>query len=488
MKQLLTLLLVLGTLMSSAQRRKSSSNHTAKSILSETSVDGLRFRHVGTALMSGRIADFAVNPDDPTEYYVAVASGGVWKTVNNGNTYEPVFDDQGSYSIGVVSMDPNNHNVVWVGTGENNNQRSVAYGDGVYKSMDGGKSWQHMGLKNSEHIGSIVVDPTNSDIVYVAAVGPLWSKGGDRGLYKTTDGGKSWNRVLHVNEHTGVNEVHMDPRDPNVLYAASHQRRRHVFTYISGGPGSGVHKSTDGGATWKKITGGLPSVDLGRIGLAISPANPEYIYAIVEAARGEGGFYISTTRGESWEKRSSYTSSGNYYQEIIADPVDPDKVYSMNTWMKVTSDGGRTFNNVGEDNKHVDNHCLWINPNNTRHMLAGCDGGVYETWNTGKHWSYKANLSITQFYKVSVDNTKPFYHIYGGTQDNNSLGGPSRTVSASSIVNEDWYITQGGDGFETQVDPTNPDISYVQAQYGVLSRHDRQSGELKGIQPKERKG
>ncbi|MEO9849648.1 MAG: glycosyl hydrolase [Reichenbachiella sp.] len=488
MKQLLTLLLVLGTLMSSAQRRKSSSNHTAKSILSETSVDGLRFRHVGTALMSGRIADFAVNPDDPTEYYVAVASGGVWKTVNNGNTYEPVFDDQGSYSIGVVTMDPNNHNVVWVGTGENNNQRSVAYGDGVYKSMDGGKSWQHMGLKNSEHIGSIVVDPTNSDIVYVAAVGPLWGKGGDRGLYKTTDGGKSWNRVLHLNEHTGVNEVHMDPRDPNVLYAASHQRRRHVFTYISGGPGSGVHKSTDGGATWKKITGGLPSVDLGRIGLAISPANPEYIYAIVEAARGEGGFYISTTRGESWEKRSSYTSSGNYYQEIIADPVDPDKVYSMNTWMKVTSDGGRTFNNVGEDNKHVDNHCLWINPNNTRHMLAGCDGGVYETWNTGKHWSYKANLSITQFYKVSVDNTKPFYHIYGGTQDNNSLGGPSRTVSASSIVNEDWYITQGGDGFETQVDPTNPDISYVQAQYGVLSRHDRQSGELKGIQPKERKG
>lgn len=487
MKKLLTLLLVFSVLVTSAQRRKSSTS-SSTSILSETSVGGLKFRHVGPALMSGRIADFAVNPDDPTEYYVAVASGGVWKTTNNGNTYTPVFDSQGSYSIGVVTMDPNNHNVVWVGTGENNNQRSVAYGDGVYKSLDGGSTWQHMGLKNSEHIGSIVVDPTNSDIVYVAATGPLWSKGGDRGLYKTTDGGKSWNRVLHIDEHTGVNEVHMDPRNPQVLYAACHQRRRHVFTYISGGPGSGIHKSTDGGQSWKKITSGLPTVDLGRIGMAISPANPEYIYAIVEAARGEGGFYISTTRGESWEKRSSYTSSGNYYQEIVADPIDPDKVYSMNTWMKVTSDGGRTFRNVGEDNKHVDNHCLWINPANTRHMLAGCDGGVYETWNNGAHWSYKANLSITQFYKVSVDNTKPFYHIYGGTQDNNSLGGPSRTVSASSIVNEDWYITQGGDGFETQVDPSNPDISYVQAQYGVLSRHDRKSGELKGIQPKERKG
>ena len=301
MRQLLTLLLVFGVLVSSAQRRKGSTN-TPESVLSKTSVDGLKFRHVGPALMSGRIADFAVNPDDPTEYYVAVASGGVWKTTNNGNTYNPVFDSQGSYSIGVVTMDPNNHNVVWVGTGENNNQRSVAFGDGVYKSLDGGKTWNHMGLKNSEHIGSIVVDPTNSDIVYVAATGPLWSKGGDRGLYKTTDGGQSWNRVLHIDEHTGVNEVHMDPRDPQVLYAASHQRRRHVFTYISGGPGSGIHKSTDGGQSWKKITSGLPAVDLGRIGMAISQANPEYIYAIVEAARGEGGFYISTTRGESWEK------------------------------------------------------------------------------------------------------------------------------------------------------------------------------------------
>lgn len=489
MKQVLTLLLILGTLVAPAQRRKKFSiQKTPESALSQTSVDRLKFRHVGPALMSGRIADFAVNPDNPTEYYVAVASGGVWKTVNNGNTYEPIFDNQGSYSIGVVTMDPNNPNVIWVGTGENNNQRSVAYGDGVYKSLDGGKTWKHMGLKKSEHIGSIVVDPNNSDVVYVAAIGPLWSEGGDRGLYKTTNGGESWHRVLHIDKHTGINEVHMDPRNSEVLYATAHQRRRHVFTYISGGPGSGIHKSTDGGKTWKEINSGLPSVDLGRIGLAISPANPEYIYAIVEAARGEGGFYISTTRGESWEKRSSYVSSGNYYQEIAVDPVNPNKIYGMNTWMKVSVDGGRTFNNVGEDNKHVDNHCLWINPDNTNHLLAGCDGGIYETWNSGKHWSYKANLSITQFYKVSVDNAKPFYNIYGGTQDNNSLGGPSRTVSASSIVNEDWYITQGGDGFETQIDPENTDIVYAQYQYGGLTRFDKKSGELKGIQPKERKG
>lgn len=489
MKHLLTLLLITATLVAPAQRKKKFSIQKAEeSALSQTSFDGLKFRHVGPALMSGRIADFAVNPDDPTEYYVAVASGGVWKTTNNGNTYEPIFDSQGSYSTGVVTMDPNNHNVIWVGTGENNNQRSVAYGDGVYKSLDGGKTWKNMGLEKSEHIGSIVVDPNNSNVVYVAAVGPLWSDGGDRGLYKSTNGGENWHRVLHIDKHTGVNEVHMDPRNSDILYATAHQRRRHVFTYIGGGPGSGIHKSTDGGKTWKEINSGLPKVDLGRIGLAISPANPEYIYAIVEAARGEGGFYISTTRGESWEKRNSYVSSGNYYQEIVPDPINPDKIYAMDTWMQVSVDGGRSFKNVGEDSKHVDNHCLWINPDNTKHLLAGCDGGIYETWNSGKHWSYKANLSITQFYKVSVDNAKPFYHIYGGTQDNLSMGGPSRTVSASSIGNSDWYITQNGDGFETQIDPENTDIVYAQYQYGGLTRFDKKSGEQKGIQPKPRKG
>ena len=370
-------------------------------------------------------------------------------------------------------MDPNNTNVIWVGTGENNNQRSVAYGDGIYKSVDGGKSWEHMGLKNSEHIGKIIVHPDNSDVVYVAAIGPLWSKGGDRGLYKTEDGGKTWNSIIEVDEHTGVNDVVMDPRNPDVLYASTLQRRRHVFTYVGGGPGSAMHKSVDGGKTWSKINKGLPSVELGRIGLTVSPANPEIIYAIVEAANGKGGFFASTNRGASWEKRSSHVTSGNYYQEIVADPVDEHTVYSMDTWMSVTHDGGKTFKLVGEDTKHVDNHCMWINPHNNKHWVVGCDGGIYETYDGAKTWDFKKNLPVTQFYKVAVDNDSPFYNIYGGTQDNFSLGGPSRVLTNHGIRNSEWFITNGGDGFESQIDPNNPNIVYAQSQYGGLVRYDK---------------
>lgn len=487
MKKLVVFLLVVAVT-SSANAQKRKKDNPQKTILDSTSLAGLKFRSLGPALTSGRIADIAVNPKNNKEYYVATASGGVWKTINSGTTFSPLFDSQGSYSIGCVTIDPNNHNVIWVGTGENNNQRSVAYGDGVYKSIDGGKSWTHMGLKNSEHIGNILVDPRNSNIIYVSAIGPLWSSGGDRGLFKSEDGGETWNTVLSIDEHTGINEVHMDPRNPDVLYAVAFQRRRHVFTYLGGGPGSGLHKSEDGGKTWKKINKGLPKVDMGRIGLAISPANPEYIYAIVEAAEDKSGFYISTNRGASWEKRSKFVTSGNYYQEIVADPVNPDKVYAMDTWMKVTLDGGKTFKNVGEDYKHVDNHTMWINPNDTDHLLNGNDGGIYESWDGGKHWSFKANLPVTQFYKVAVDNAKPFYNIYGGTQDNFSIGGPSRTTSANGPNNYDWFITKGGDGFESQVAPDNPNIIYAQSQYGVLARYDKLSGEKKGIQPKARKG
>ena len=485
-RSILLLLLIFFSFHTHAQRKKKSTPQ--KSQLEKTNLSGLKFRSVGPALTSGRIADIAVNPQNPSEYYVATASGGVWKTINSGNTYTPIFDNEGSYSIGCVTIDPNNPSIIWVGTGENNNQRSVAYGDGVYKSADGGKSWTHTGLKNSEHIGNIIVDPRNSNTIYVAAIGPLWSSGGDRGLFKSVDGGKTWENILSIDKHTGINEVRMDPRNPDVLYAVSYQRRRHVFTYLGGGPGSGIHKSEDGGATWTKINNGLPNVDLGRIGLAISPTNPEYIYAIVEAAYGKGGFYRSTDRGASWEKRGGFSTSGNYYQEIIADPVNPEKVYAMDTWMKVTNDGGKTFKNVGEDYKHVDNHTMWIDPNDTRHLLNGNDGGIYESWDSGKHWSFKGNLPVTQFYKVAVDNAKPFYNIYGGTQDNFSLGGPSRTTSYNGPHNFDWFITHGGDGFESQVAPDNPDIVYAQSQYGVLVRYDKRSGEEKGIQPKERKG
>lgn len=464
-------------------QKKKKGGEAEKSPIEQVGLSGLKFRSVGPALTSGRIADIAVNPQNFSEYYVAVASGGVWKTTNAGTTYQPIFDHQGSYSIGCVTIDPSNPNTVWVGTGENNNQRSVAYGDGVYRSDDAGMTWKHMGLKNSEHIGKIVVDPRNSNVVYVAAYGPLWSDGGDRGLYKTTDGGKTWNKVITTDDYTGVNDVIIDPRFPDHLYATTHQRRRHVFTYISGGPGSKLMKSMDGGQTWDTLSNGFPGGDLGRIGLAISPVNPDYVYAIVEASPSKKGFYRSTNRGASWSKRSGYSTSGNYYQEIICDPVLVDRVYSMATYGKVTHDGGKTWVPTGERHKHVDNHCIWIDPTDNKHFIEGCDGGLYETWDQGKTWDFKANLPVTQFYKVTVDNASPFYNIYGGTQDNFSLGGPSQTTNIAGITNADWFITNGGDGFESAVDWENPNIVYAQAQYGWLVRYDKASGEAVGIQP-----
>lgn len=462
---------------------------TTKHYLDSVQIN-LNWRSVGPALTSGRISDFAVHPASRSVYYVATASGGVWKTVNAGTTYEPIFDGQGSYSIGCVTLAPSNPNIVWVGTGENNNQRSVAYGDGVYKSQDGGKSWKNMGLKESEHIGRIIVHPTNPDIIYVAAIGPLWRAGGDRGVYKTTDGGVTWNQVLQkdgkslLDEHTGVTDLIMDPRNPDVLYAAAFQRRRHVFTYVGGGPGSALYKSTDGGATWIKSTSGLPESDIGRIGLGISPADPENLYAMVEATADKGGFFKSTDRGASWQKQSGHVTSGNYYCEIFPHPTEPNTIISMDVFNQISKDGGKSWQRLGEQYKHVDNHVHWIDPKDTQYHLSGCDGGIYESFDAGKTWHFKANLPVTQFYKVEVDNTLPFYHIHGGTQDNYSLGGPSRTRNGHGIANADWYVTSQGDGFESQIDPDNPDIIYAQAQHGALLRYDRASGEMTSIQPK----
>ncbi len=450
--------------------------------LDSSLLKGLEFRAIGPALTSGRIGDLAILPDHPTTWYVGVSSGGVWKTVNAGVTWNPIFDSYDSYSIGAVTVDPNDPLVVWVGTGENNSQRSVGYGDGLYKSIDGGRSFDLVGLEQSEHIAKIVVDPRDSDIVLVAAQGPLWASGGDRGLFRTSDGGTTWDLVLEIDENTGVTDLLMDPRNPDLLYAAAYQRRRHVWTLINGGPGSGIYKSLDGGVSWKKANKGLPSGEKGRIGLAMSPQSPSVLYATVEAADGKSGFFRSDDRGERWSRQSDYiATSPQYYQEIVADPHRFDRVYSLDTRTQVTEDGGKTWSRLGGEWRHVDDHALWIDPRDEDHLLIGGDGGLYETWDGGDNWDVKANLPVTQFYKVAVDNAEPFYNVYGGTQDNATQGGPSRTITQHGIRNSDWFITVGGDGFDPAVDPEDPNIVYSQWQYGGLIRFDRSTGERKAL-------
>jgi len=444
---------------------------------------GLRLRSIGPAFISGRVTALAVNPFSRAQYYVGVASGGVWKTDNDGLTWSPVFQNEGSFSIGDVKLDPRDPAIVWVGTGENNSQRSVDYGDGVYKSEDGGKSWTNVGLKHSEHIGRIAISPKDSNTVFVAAEGPLWSPGGDRGVYRTTDGGKSWKKVLNVSENTGFADVVIDPDDSDTVYAAAYQRRRHVWTLIDGGPEGAIYRSVDGGNSWTKLKSGLPSVDMGRIGIAVSPVDHNVVYATVEAADGKGGIFRSSNRGATWELRNPYNETAMYYGQIVADPKNVDRIYVMNVLIRVSDDGGKTLHPLGEKYKHVDNHVIWIDPADTNYYLVGCDGGLYESFDRGANWSYKNNLPVAQFYDVALDNSKPFYYVYGGTQDNSSVGGPSRTLKISGIPNEDWFFTQGGDGFRSVIDPEDPNTIYAEYQYGNLTRFDRRTGEQIGIQP-----
>jgi len=465
------------------QKPTSDEKEKPKELLTSSILNGLQFRSIGPAFTSGRIADFAVNPLNHKEYYVAVACGNVWKTENAGITYQPIFDNYGSYSTASIVIDPRNTNVVWLGTGEYNSQRAIGWGDGIYLSEDAGKSWKNMGLKKSEHIGRVAIDPRNSH-VYVAAQGPLWGDGGERGLYKTTDNGKTWNKILNISDKTGITDIVIDPRNPDILYCASYQRRRHVFTLIDGGPESAIYKSIDAGATWDKMTNGLPSGNVGRIGLAISPVNPDVVYAIIELPERKGGFYRTTNRGASWTKMSDHVSSSpQYYNRIFADPKNVDKVFSMNTVTAYTLDGGKTFINLGLKDRHVDDHAFWIDPDDTEHILIGGDGGIYESYDHGENWHHKGNLPVTQYYRVAVDDALPFYNVYGGTQDNNSMGGPSRTLSADGIVNSDWIVTTGGDGFQSRIEPGNPNIVYSQSQYGYLVRYDKQSDLAIGIQP-----
>ncbi|HVZ21750.1 MAG TPA: hypothetical protein VG871_11840, partial [Vicinamibacterales bacterium] len=494
---------------------------------------GLTLRSVGPYLTSGRIQDVDIDPKNPDVWYVASASGGLWKTENRGNTFTPVFDQGGSYSLGTVTIDPKDSNVVWLGTGENNNQRSVSFGDGVYKSIDAGKTWKRMGLENSEHIQKILIDPRNPNVVYVTAIGPLWRGGGDRGLYKTTDGGNTWKLVLKGdNEYTGATDAVMDPKKPDTLYVALLQRERQVGQLVGGGPGSGLYKTTDGGAHWTKLTKGLPSVELGRIGLGISSTNPKTVYALVTAQRGEGGFFRSDDAGASWKRIGRMLTQGRgfgapaqnvklkecepigasapeaqpaqpaggrggptddcyrggdpgYYNELFVNPFNPDEIWSPRDVNVTRSlDGGKTWKDVDmPQNVHVDYHEVQWDPSDKNHILVGNDGGLYETYD-GKTWRHFENLPLSQFYRVSTDNARPFYHLCGGAQDNQSYCGPSQTVNTVGIRTSEWIRVGGGDGFQGRVDPEDPNIVYAQSQEGNATRLDLRTGQTVLIVPR----
>jgi photosystem II stability/assembly factor-like uncharacterized protein len=464
---------------------------TAQEKKDENIYNGLSFRHIGPSYSSGRISDIAIHPSDENIWYVATGSAGVWKTVNAGITWKPVFENQTSYSIGCVTIDPSNPHTVWVGTGENTGGRHVGFGDGVYVSHDDGETWTNTGLKQSGHIAKIIIHPKNSAVVWVAAQGPLWNKGGERGIYKSTDGGKTWRRTLYVNEWTGATDLAIDPENPNVLYAATWQRHRTVASFIGGGPGSGIYKSTDGGETWVKLSKGLPQSRLGKTGLAISPFHHDMIFAAIETDRRTGGFYISRNGGMSWQKQSDIVGKGtgpHYYQEIFASPHRDGLVYFFSNWSRYTVDFGKTFKPVNEKNKHVDTHAIAFIPSDPDFVLFGTDGGLYESRDGTRTWRHIDNLPLTQFYRICVDDTQPFYNIYGGTQDNGTQGGPSRTTSSEGIIDGDWHTVLFADGYQTAVEPGNPDIVYGEFQEGALWRVDMRTGEAVFIQPQASQG
>ncbi len=454
-------------------------------------IGSLAFRSIGPALMSGRISDIAIDPARPNTWYVAVASGGVWKTKNAGTTWTPIFDSYTSYSIGCVALDPKNASTVWVGTGENVGGRHIGFGDGVYVSHDGGASFTNKGLKETEHVSRIVVDPRDANVIFVASQGPLWSSGGERGVYKSSDGGETWKQVLAKGPWTGATDLVMDHANPNVLYAALHQRHRTVAALLNGGPESGIHKSVDGGETWTELTNGIPGGDKGKIGLAVSPQKNNVVYAAIELPGREGGFFRSDDYGASWTKQSDYVAGGtgpHYYQELYADPHRFDVVYHANVVLGRTEDGGKTFDGVGNENKHVDNHAVAFHPNDPDFVLVGCDGGLYRSSDYGATFKFTENLPLTQFYKVDVDYDFPVYHVTGGTQDNNSQYGPSRTLTNNGIRNADWRITIGGDGHDCAIDPEDPNTIYGESQEGYLRRFDRATGETVDIRPQPDKG
>lgn len=452
----------------------------------EVALKNLQWRSIGPAIMGGRIDDFAVVEGNASTFYVGAATGGVWKTTNAGTTFEPIFDEQASTSIGDICIAPSDPNIVWVGSGEANNRQSSSWGDGVYRSLDGGKTWQNMGLRDSKHIGRIVIDSRDPNIVYVAAGGHLWGPNKERGVYKTTDGGKTWTQSLFINEDTGVTDIVIDPQSPGTLYAAAYQRRRVPWGFNGGGPGSALYKTIDGGASWKKLTKDLPEGgNTGRIGLDIYRGNPNIVYAIIENAKG--GVFRSEDRGETWKKMSDLDSRAMYYSQIRIDPNNDQRIWQCAANMFTSEDGGKTWVQNIVTRIHGDYHGLWIDPANSNHMLAGSDGGIHQSYDRGRSWDYINTIPLGQFYEISLDNKTP-YMVYGGLQDNGSWAGPSGTLSVEGITNDDWFRTGGGDGFYSVVDPTDPDTIYVESQDGNVARLELKTGERRNIRPEPAAG
>lgn len=448
----------------------------------------LEFRELGPATMGGRIDDFAVVENNPHIVFVGVASGGVWKTTNNGTTWEPVFDKEGVSTIGDIAIAPSDPAIVWVGTGEPNNRQSSSWGDGAYKSLDGGKTWKNMGLGASRHIGRIVINPHNPDVVYVAALGRLWGPNPERGLYKTTDGGKTWTQSLKINDDTGVSDIAMDPQSPDTLYAAAYQRRRTPFGFSGGGPGSALYKTTDGGATWKKLTKNLPyenGGDTGRIGLDIYRKDPNIVYAVVQHEKG--GTFRSEDKGETWKKMGDTNPRPSYYSQIRVDPNNDLRIWELGAQMFYSEDGGKTFSTTRVQKIHGDFHAMWIDPADSNHIITGSDGGIHWSYDNGRTWDFINTIAIGQFYEVGLDNENP-YHICGGLQDNGSWCGPIQTFSRDGIANEDWQVIHGGDGFYAQVDNVEPWIVYTESQDGFIDRRDLRTGQLHSIRPEAKAG
>ena len=468
----------------------------------ETAISHLQYRELGPALMGGRIADLAVVESKPQIFYIATGTGGVWKTENHGTSWTPLFDDQPASSIGDVTLDQSNPNLVWVGTGEPQNRQSSGWGNGVYKSTDAGNTWRHMGLEGTKHIGRILIHPRNPDVVYVAAVGDLWGPNEERGVFRTTDGGESWEKVLYIDEHTGAIDLAMDPGDPNTIFAGMYQRQRTGWGFNGGGPGSGLYRTLDGGDTWTELTEGLPDGDKGRIGVDIFRQDGNVVYALIEAnartprrpgAGGGGGggggggqnrsgLYRSLDRGDTWERMSNTNPRPMYYSQVRIDPSNPDRIYVLGTQLMVSDDGGRSFRRDGATQIHVDHHALWINPNDPDHLILGSDGGVSASWDGTGHWRMFDNLALGQFYAIGYDMRDPYY-VCGGLQDNDAWCGPSNTRSFHGIRHQDWYETVYGDGFFTIVDPTDSSIVYSESQGGNMNRYDLVTGEKIPMRP-----